>query len=119
MQAKPLLNKGLEAIEKLVDPMLTRTLRSPKQIARMIQAAVACIISEESQRPGIDEVRAILRGDDEPILASKKKSSFPGNGFVVDYFTQLHQTKSEMNKHLALAMLGVSEFEDDDYSCYQ
>ncbi|XP_030461126.2 probable serine/threonine-protein kinase PBL7 [Syzygium oleosum] len=117
--AKPLLNKGLEAIEKLVDPMLTRTLRSPKQIARMIQAAVACIISEESRRPGIDEVRAILRGDDEPILASKKKSSFPGNGFVVDYFTQLHQTKSEMNKHLALAMLGVSEFEDDDYSCYQ
>ncbi|KAF8030648.1 hypothetical protein BT93_E2939 [Corymbia citriodora subsp. variegata] len=117
--AKPLLNKGIGAIEELADPRLTRSLKSPKQIARMIQAAAACIINEESRRPGIDKVAAILRGDDEPILASKKKSSFRGNGFVLDYFTQLHQTKSEMNKHLALAMLGVSEFEDDDYFCYQ
>ncbi|KAI3407822.1 Protein kinase domain-containing protein [Psidium guajava] len=117
--AKPLLNKGIGAIDQLGDPRLTRSLKSSKKIARMIQAAAACIISEESRRPGIDEVAAILRGDDEPMLASKKKSSFPGNGFVVDYLTQLHQPKSEMNKHLALAMLGVSEFEDDDYFCFQ
>ncbi|XP_038718924.1 probable serine/threonine-protein kinase PBL7 [Tripterygium wilfordii] len=111
--AKPLLHKGKGAIEELLDPRLKCKTRHSTQIARMIQAAAACINSEESRRPGIDEIIAILRGEEEPILSGRKKSNFSG---LIDCYPQLQQqTKSEMNSHLALAMLGVSEFEDDDH----
>lgn len=78
----------------------------------MIEAAAACVSSEESRRPGIDEIIAILRGEEEPRYSNKKKSNFSG---IIDCYPQLQQTKSEMKSHLALAMLGVSEFEDDDH----
>uniref|UniRef100_A0A5B6Z9F9 Putative serine/threonine-protein kinase CDL1 n=1 Tax=Davidia involucrata TaxID=16924 RepID=A0A5B6Z9F9_DAVIN len=110
--AKPLLQQG--AIEGLLDPRLKFTPKNSNQVARMVQAAAACINSEESRRPGIDEITGILRGE-EPNGSNSKKSSFPGNGCVIDYYPQLQQTGSEMRSHLALAMLGVSEFEDDDH----
>ncbi|KAA8547734.1 hypothetical protein F0562_004163 [Nyssa sinensis] len=109
--AKPLLQQG--AIERLLDPLLKFNPKNSNQIAWMVQAAAACINSEESRRPAIDEIIGILRGE-EPNCSNRKKSSFPGNNYVTDCSPQIQQARSEMRSHLALAMLGVSEFEEDD-----
>ncbi|CAN1122786.1 Protein kinase STUNTED [Linum perenne] len=122
--AKPLLDKGKGAIEELLDPQIKCTLRNMSEITQMIQAAAACVSSEESRRPGIKEIIAILRGDEEAsssvaassaVLSSssRKKSNLVAG--IIDRYPQLQQTNSEMKSHLALAMLGVSEFEDDDH----
>nr|CCW28772.1 protein kinase [Arachis duranensis] len=104
--AKALLQKGKLAIEKLVDPQLHySSSRFSSQIARMIEAAAACITFEESRRPGIYEILAILKGEQELVLSRRRKSG---------YYTQLQQNNSDLKSHLALAMLGVSEFDDDD-----
>ncbi|GFY93692.1 protein kinase superfamily protein [Actinidia rufa] len=108
--AKPLLEQG--AIERLVDQQLTLTSKNSNQISRMVQAAAACINSEESRRPNIDEIIAIIRGEESDCPKRKKSST---NGCIVDCYPQLQQSRSEMTNHLALAMLGVSEFEDDDH----
>ncbi|PKI68405.1 hypothetical protein CRG98_011202 [Punica granatum] len=116
--AKPLLQKGAEAVQDLLDPRLKCHLRNARQILRMIQAAEACVNSEEFRRPAIDKIVAILRGiDDEEEgsgFFSRKSSSFSVNGCVLDCYSQ-SQRKSEFNSHLALAMLGVSEFEDYEH----
>lgn len=112
--AKPLLQKGKGAIEELLDPQLKCTLKNSDKIARMIEAAASCITNEESRRPGIGEVVAILKGEESPVVSKRKKSGFLGNGCVIDCYSHLQQTNSEMRSHLALAMLGVSEFEDED-----
>lgn len=86
----------------------------------MIQAAEACVNSEEFRRPGIDKIVAILRGiddDDEEEandFISRKSSSFSVNGCALDCYTR-SQRKSNFNSHLALAMLGVPEFEDYEH----
>ena len=110
LQAKPLLEQG--AIERLVDPQLKLTPKNSNQVSRMIQAAAACINSEESRRPNIDEIIAIIRGEESDCPKMKKSST---NSCIVDCYPQLQQSRSEMTSHLALAMLGVSEFEDDDH----
>ncbi|KAK6913559.1 Protein kinase domain [Dillenia turbinata] len=112
--AKPLMQQGNGAIVELLDPRLKCTRRHSVQIQQMVQAAAACVNSEDSQRPDIGDIIAILRGQG-PDLTNNKKSAFPGNGCVIDCYSQLQQSKSEMRSHLALAMLGVSELEDDDY----
>ncbi|KAG5125268.1 hypothetical protein JHK82_032005 [Glycine max] len=114
-KAKPFLQKGKGAIEELLDPQLKCSLKFSNQMGRMIEAAAACVTNEESRRPGIREIIAILKGEEEPLLSKRKKSSFLGNGCVIDCYSQLQQTNNEMKSHLALAMLGVAEFEDDDY----
>lgn len=58
------------------------------------------------------EIVAILKGKEPQALARKKKALLPNN--VSDAYPELTQTKSEMNNHFALAMLGV-EFDDDDH----
>lgn len=115
LQAKPLLQKGVRAIQELLDPQLRHTPRSTSQVLRLIQAAHACLNSEESQRPPMDDVVAILRGEEVPSLLSRKSSAFQGNGCMIDFYSQLQQSKTDMNGHLALAMLGVPDFEDDDH----
>ncbi|EOY03975.1 Kinase family protein isoform 2 [Theobroma cacao] len=109
---KPLLHRGMAAVEELLDSRLKCTLKNLTEIARMIQAAAACISNEESRRPVIDEIIAILRGEEEPFYSIRKKSNFSG---IIDCYPQLQHSKSEMKSHLALAMLGVSEFEDGDH----
>ncbi|CAI9758437.1 unnamed protein product [Fraxinus pennsylvanica] len=106
--AKPLLQQG--AVEKLLDPQLKFTEKNSNQIARMIQAASACINSEESRRPNMDEIIATLRGKDSDCL--RRNKSILGNS--IDCCPQLQRTRSEMKSHFALAMQGV-EFEDDDH----
>ncbi|CAL1405335.1 unnamed protein product [Linum trigynum] len=122
--AKPLLDKGKGAIEELLDPRITCTLRNRSQITQTIHAAAACVSSEESRRPRIDEILAILKGDEELAAAatllsssSRKRANLAG-GIIDCYPPQLQQTNdnnSEMKSHLALAMLGVSELEDEDH----
>ncbi|KAL4383265.1 hypothetical protein GQ457_15G015380 [Hibiscus cannabinus] len=114
--AKPLLHRGMAAVEELLDPRLKCTLKNSTQIARTIQAAAASISNEESRRPSIDEIISILRGEEEPFYSIKKKSNLSG---IVDCYSQLQHSRSEMKSHLALAMLGVSEFEDDDHFYFQ
>ncbi|KAG8373791.1 hypothetical protein BUALT_Bualt11G0061900 [Buddleja alternifolia] len=108
--AKPLLQQG---VEKLLDPRLEFTKKNSKRIARMVQAATACIKNEEARRPGMSELVTILRGE-EPKGLSRKKAISRSNSTVIDSCPQLKRTKSEMTSHFALAMLGV-EFEDDDH----
>ncbi|KAF4381947.1 hypothetical protein F8388_000641 [Cannabis sativa] len=115
--AKPLLCKGKGAIGELLDPRVKCTLKNSNQVARMIEAAAACVTSEESRRPAIGEIIAILKGEEQPFISKRKKSGFLGNGCVIDCYSQSQQTNSEMRSHLALAMLGVSEFEEDDHLC--
>lgn len=115
-QAKPSLHKGKGAIEELLDPRLKSSLRNSNQIGRLIDAAAACVTYEESRRPSIGEIIAILKGEEEePIFSKRKKSSFLGNGCVIDCYSQSQQTNKELKSHLALAMLGVSELDDDDH----
>ena len=115
MQAKPLLRKGKGAIEELLDPQVKYNSSYIDQMARMVDAAAACVTNEESRRPSIGEIVAILKGEVEPVFSRRRKSGYLGNGFVIDYYPQLQQTNNEMKSHLALAMLGVSECEDDDF----
>ncbi|KFK41063.1 hypothetical protein AALP_AA2G080500 [Arabis alpina] len=113
--AKSLLDKGMENIEELLDPRLKCTRKNSVLMDCMIRAAAACVIDEESRRPGMKEILSILIGDEGRIdlrtLSSRKKSNLSG---IIDCYPQLQRTKSEMKSHLALAMLGVTEFEDYD-----
>ncbi|XP_031110411.1 probable serine/threonine-protein kinase PBL7 [Ipomoea triloba] len=110
--AKPLLQQGF--LEKLLDPRLRFPSKNLHKIAWMVQAAAACINNEESQRPNIDVIIAILRGIEADYLSRKKAN----NGCVFECYPQLQQqSKSEMKSHLALAMVGVTEFEDEDFYC--
>ncbi|CAL0301436.1 unnamed protein product [Lupinus luteus] len=76
--AKPFLQKGKGAIEELLDPQLKCSLRFSNQIGRLIEAAAACVSNEESRRPGINEIIAILKGEEEPVYSKTKKTSFLG-----------------------------------------
>ncbi|KAL2499495.1 Protein kinase superfamily protein [Abeliophyllum distichum] len=78
--AKPLLQQG--DVENLLDPQLKFIEKNSKQIARMIQAANACINSEESRRPNMDEIIAILRGKD-PSCLGRNKAVLPGLHLLV------------------------------------
>uniref|UniRef100_A0A1J3IS57 Proline-rich receptor-like protein kinase PERK13 n=1 Tax=Noccaea caerulescens TaxID=107243 RepID=A0A1J3IS57_NOCCA len=113
--AKPLLDRGIEAIEELLDPRLRCTRKNSLHMEMMIRAAAACVTNEESRRPGMEEIVSILKGGEEGLeprtYSSRKNTNLSG---IIDTYTQLQQTKSEMKCHLDLAMLGVTEFEDDD-----
>ncbi|KAJ4866027.1 Protein kinase superfamily protein [Raphanus sativus] len=114
--AKPLLRRGMEAIEELLDPRLTCTRKNSVAMERMIQAARACVTDEESRRPGMKEIVSILIGSESRRIelrtfSSRTKSNLSS---LMDCYPQLQRTKSEMKSHLALAMLGATEFEDYD-----
>ena len=109
LQAKPLLDQGEAALDTLLDPQAKVTPKSSQMITLMVRAAASCVNSEESSRPAIDEAITLLRGESCPI---KGKSGFSWISYGPHV---LQRTKSEMKNHLALAMLGVSELEDDDY----
>ncbi|PWA74703.1 protein kinase superfamily protein [Artemisia annua] len=115
--AKPLLQQG--SIEKLLDPRIKFTERNLDQIARMMQAADACITNEESKRPNIDSIISILTGVEEnSTIRTKPSMALSSSNYVSDGYPQIRQTKNEMKSHLALAMLGVTEFDDDHDHLY-
>ncbi|KAL5125337.1 Proline-rich receptor-like protein kinase PERK13 [Glycine soja] len=113
--AKPLLRKGKGAIEELLDPQVKYNSSYTDQMVRMIDAASVCVTSEESRRPSIGEIVAILKGEVEHVLSRRRKSGYFGNGYMIDNYPKLQETNNEMKSHLALAMLGVPECEDDDF----
>ncbi|KAL3376313.1 hypothetical protein AABB24_002982 [Solanum stoloniferum] len=113
--AKPLLQQ--DVLEKFLDPRLKIPRKNLHQISWMIQAAAACIHTEESRRPDIDEIIDMLRGRESDSIYTKK-DILPGNSCLIDSYNHSQQTRSEMKSHLALAMLGVAEFDNDDlYRC--
>ncbi|KAK9700248.1 hypothetical protein RND81_08G226600 [Saponaria officinalis] len=106
--AKPLLDKGDEGVNTLLDPRAKVTPKSSRLITQMAQAASACVANDESCRPSINEAITLLRGE---TCSVKGKPSFSRNGSAPQI---LQRTKSDMNNHMALAMLGAAELEDDD-----
>ncbi|KAK7385687.1 hypothetical protein VNO78_31483 [Psophocarpus tetragonolobus] len=113
--AKPLLRNGKGAIKELLDPEVKYNSSYTDEMARMVDAAAACVTSEESRRPSMGEIVAILKGEVEPVFSRRRKSGYFGNGYVIDYYPQLQAANNEMKSHLALAMQGVPESEDDDF----
>ncbi|KZV48916.1 hypothetical protein F511_09704 [Dorcoceras hygrometricum] len=105
--AKPLLQQ--RAFEKFLDRSLKYTKKNMSQISRMVRAANSCLNNEESLRPEIDEVVAILRGRDLTGL-KRKKGYLTGNNGLTD-------GKNDMKNHIALAMLGVDSEDDDHRDC--
>ncbi|XP_073041174.1 probable serine/threonine-protein kinase PBL7 [Primulina eburnea] len=113
--AKPLLQQ--RDFEKFLDPRLKYAKKNMNQISRMVCAANSCLSNEESRRPEINEIVAILRGRDLTAL-KRKKGYLTGNNGLIDSYHQLQRTKSDMKNHVALAMLGA-EFDDGDHPHYQ
>ncbi|XP_021755017.1 probable serine/threonine-protein kinase PBL7 [Chenopodium quinoa] len=107
--AKPLMDQGDSAFDSLLDPRAKVTPKSSKLITQLVRAAAACVSGEESSRPSINEAIILLRG--EGCLVKGKASLGSRRSYVPPI---LQRTKSEMKSHLALAMLGASELEDDD-----
>lgn len=104
------MEQGDSALDSLLDPRAKVTPKSSKLITRIVRAAAACLNSEESCRPSINDTIILLRG--EGCLMKGKASLGSRRSYVPPI---LQRTKSEMKSHLALAMLGVSELEDDDF----
>lgn len=85
----------------------------------MIKAADACINNEELKRPNIDTIILILNGvEANHTIRITPGTALSSNNYVTDSYPQIRQTKNEMKSHLALAMLGVTEIEDDHDHLY-
>ncbi|KMT18653.1 hypothetical protein BVRB_2g027820 [Beta vulgaris subsp. vulgaris] len=108
--AKPLMDQGDSKLDSLLDPRAKITPKSSKLISQMVRAAAACVNSEEPSRPSINDAIILLRG--EGCLVKGKANFGSRNSYIPQI---LQRTKSEMKSHLALAMLGASELEDDDF----
>lgn len=118
--AKPFLQQGERAMEKLIDPKLKPGSYRWGEMSRMVCAASACVRSEESVRPSIDQVIEMLQAEEE-FSCSTDWSVFTGNNrclFSGPFGSQLHGQTPEkcdiMKGHLALAMLGVSDSDEDE-----
>ncbi|XP_020275232.1 probable serine/threonine-protein kinase PBL7 [Asparagus officinalis] len=118
--AKPYLRQGERAMEKFIDPNLKPGSYGWGEMTRMARAASACLRSEESTRPSIDQVIKMLQAEEE-FSCSTDWSVFSGNhsclfsGPLSSQFYGQAQEKSDiMRGHLALAMLGVSDSDSDE-----
>ncbi|WOL02818.1 hypothetical protein Cni_G11537 [Canna indica] len=109
--ANPLLQQGIVATEELIDSRLKPGAYCLSELSRMIRATTACLNSEEIERPCIAEVIRMLQGGD----TCSDWSVLGHGGGLAGYGMQSQLTKSDMSSHLALAMLGVSEDENDWY----
>ncbi|XP_072971129.1 probable serine/threonine-protein kinase PBL21 [Typha angustifolia] len=114
--AKPLLQQGGGAIEKLVDPLMKLDSICWSEMRRMVLTATACISNEESERPNINQVISMLQDED----TCGDWSIFTGNGCLTGYSSHLYDPleRGNMRSHLALAMLGVSDTDEDDKHTY-
>jgi hypothetical protein len=74
------------------------------------RAAAACLSTDESSRPTIDHVISMLQ--DRDTLSDW--SILTNSGCLTGYGSHYPLEKGEMRSHLALAMLGVSDTEEDD-----
>ncbi|KAK1288041.1 putative proline-rich receptor-like protein kinase PERK11 [Acorus calamus] len=113
MWARPLLQQG--AIDELIDPQLRYGPVNKSEMSRMVRAASACLNSEELGRPGINQVITILLGEDIFDDWSVVTGGDCAGGYCRP--PQEQPLTSEMKGHLALAMLGVSDVEEDNPFC--
>jgi hypothetical protein len=74
-------------------------------------AAAACLSTDESNRPTIGHVISMLQDHD---TLSSDWSILTNSGCLTGYGSNYPLGKSEMRSHLALAMLDVSDTEEDD-----
>ncbi|XP_021993484.1 uncharacterized protein LOC110890206 isoform X1 [Helianthus annuus] len=96
-------------------------LKNLDQIAQMLKAAHACIYhNEESKRPNMDAILSILKGVEANPRLRKTPAATPlsSYNYATEGYPQIQQTQNELNSHLALAMLGITEFEDDHDHLY-
>ncbi|MFS7964038.1 hypothetical protein Hanom_Chr08g00745401 [Helianthus anomalus] len=86
----------------------------------MLKAAHTCIHNEESKRPNMDAILSILKGVEANPRLRKTPVATPlsSYNYATEGYPQIQQTKNELNSHLALAMLGVTEFKDDHDHLY-
>ncbi|CAA7395198.1 unnamed protein product [Spirodela intermedia] len=116
--ARPHLQEGEAAMEELVDPRLKPGSFNRVELGRLAGAAAACLNSEESARPTIGQIlRMLLNGEEGD---GDDWSVFSGNGCFIGHSPadlQDSEVKSDMRGHLSLAMLGVSEDEEDELYC--
>ncbi|KAL6001497.1 hypothetical protein ACLOJK_007235 [Asimina triloba] len=101
-----------DSVADLLDPQLKHGSYNRTQLAQMARAASSCLNADESHRPTIDKVLAILQGSEH---FTPCKSSFLAKASFSCY-PHLHseQAKCEMSSHLALAMMGVNDVDDED-----
>ena len=88
-----MLRKGKGAIEELLDPQVKYNSSYTDQMVRMIDAASVCVTSEESRRPSIGKIVAILKGQVESILSRRRKCSYFGNGYVINLLPLVTRNK--------------------------
>lgn len=79
------MDKGDTGLDSLLDQRAKVTPKSSKLITQMVHAALACVNSEESSRPGINEAIVLLRG--EGCLV-KGKSGFGSRNSYASYNEQ-------------------------------
>lgn len=94
-----------------IDPTNPRTSHHRTELARVVCAAAACLSTDESNRPNIDDTISMLQDDD---TLSSDWSVLTTSGCLTGYGSHYPLEKGEMKSHLALAMLGVSDTEEDD-----
>ncbi|KAG0471417.1 hypothetical protein HPP92_015963 [Vanilla planifolia] len=111
--AKPLLLQGEDAIGKLVDRRLPPN-SCWKELSRMARAANACLCTDDSKRPSIDQVLDLLIGEDDAC----NQSLLTRSGSLTGFGSQFHgpRVEGDIGGYLALAMLGISD--DDDNVSY-
>ncbi|ERM94084.1 probable receptor-like protein kinase At2g47060 [Amborella trichopoda] len=103
--AKPLLHG--QHIDELLDQRIRLETRYRKQVQRMVQAAASCLSTEEARRPSMAEVARLLRGRDEKFYSERE--------YKIGHYHSLEQfeLRNEIEGHMALAMMGVADLEDD------
>lgn len=117
--AKPYMEQGETAMEKLIDPRVRPKSYRFDEVSRVLRTASACLHNEDSLRPSIDQVIDMLQAEEE-FSCSTDWSVFANSGrclLPMQFGSQLHGRSPEkdevMKGHLALAMLGVSDDEDE------
>lgn len=111
-QAKPLLRRGKGAVDELLDPRLRGGAVSRVKLCRMVRTAAACLREEEAARPTIGGAMGMLlqgEEEEEELTGGRRRAAVISS----DDGGNLQQAKSDMRGHLALAMLGVSDADED------
>ncbi|CAA6664897.1 unnamed protein product [Spirodela intermedia] len=109
--AKPLLRRGKVAVEELLDPRLKGGTVSWVKLCRMVRTAAACLSEEEAARPTIGGAMGMLlqgEAEEEELTGGGRRAAFSS-----DSDGDLRPAKSDMRGHLTLAMLGVSDADEE------
>ncbi|KAJ3674141.1 hypothetical protein LUZ60_006133 [Juncus effusus] len=115
--ARPILQQGEAGINKIIDPNLNlNTTNQNAELSLLARAASLCLTTNDSHRPDINQILSMLQtqnpnpnDSDWPVL--KHSGCLSLTGFGSNYPLE---KSDEMKSHLALAMLGVEDNEEDE-----